>query len=683
MAFLKDAYRNSTIFLGDTPQMKSEWRQVLTWSVFIYLVVLAFRLSFAGRWDHPELWVSGERILSTHDSYFWLALAKGVGSISQYALAQVTRFIHETSGIGLGTLAFWAPAYMASLVAVVAFLWGWLLGGVSAGIFAGLVSSLVPGFYYRTRLGYYDTDMFTLLVPMLIAWFLAFWASFHTKNGWFSTDSDSAESNKYYLTPWLVLAFGLVARALASMHFDLTKMNVMFVYVAVGLILLAGRKGHKVRAMYELLVFALAAFPGSAYGLYTLHPLRELLQVAGYGKSVISIGITSIVLAITIALFLSKREKISGWAARPLICLCICVGAVFVMDLAVKPISAFIGKFVSYAGLTGTASSEATQTVSYPSILQSIIETKHVSFAEILERAAYWPWLGVVGTLCSAIVLLFRPRFLLIVPQIALTYMSILLGARFTMFGGTAMLIGVGVFLDWVIRRILPDMSKKVLVLAAVQCVSATLLLGIVYSAYAKLPLTPVLTKPHAEALIELGKQTDGNSMLWTWWDWGYASQYFSGLETTIDGGKHSGQDVFPTALVLSTDSPLQANHMIRYASQYKARLALGYDVAKAWRKIPASETMKIVNGMREKNVSYPVKAKQYLAVTWKDLTISKWITYFGNWNLETGRTREATVSNFEPGELGFNLQRGAIMNRQGGGGLVRDITVLDWNSRI
>ncbi len=82
-----------------------------------------------------------------------------------------------------------------------------------------------------------------------------------------------------------------------------------------------------------------------------------------------------------------------------------------------------------------------------------------------------------------------------------------------------------------------------------------------------------------------------------------------------------------------------------------------------------------------KKNVSYPVKAKQYLAVTWKDLTISKWITYFGNWNLETGRTREATVSNFEPGELGFNLQRGAIMNRQGGGGLVRDITVLDWNS--
>lgn len=86
------------------------------------------------------------------------------------------------------------------------------------------------------------------------------------------------------------------------------------------------------------------------------------------------------------------------------------------------------------------------------------------------------------------------------------------------------------------------------------------------------------------------------------------------------------------------------------------------------------------VEGLKEDAVSFPVRAPQYLVVSWKDIRISKWISYFGNWNLETGSTIEGSISNYEPGELGINFQRGAIMNRQGGGGLVKDITVLDWD---
>ncbi len=248
------------------------------------------------------------------------------------------------------------------------------------------------------------------------------------------------------------------------------------------------------------------------------------------------------------------------------------------------------------------------------------------------------------------------------------------------MFGGAAMMVFLSVGLYWCVDLVAKQFARRQLIVFGLQVFLGLSLLGYSYSQYSALPLTPVLTKAHAEALAELEKKAPKDSMIWTWWDWGYASQYFAGLETTVDGGQHAGKDVYPTALVLSTDSSRQANQMIRLTSQYKRELGMGYDIASEWAKLPGSEVMAEVEGLKEDAVSFPVRAPQYLVVSWKDIRISKWISYFGNWNLETGSTIEGSISNYEPGELGINFQRGAIMNRQGGGGLVKDITVLDWD---
>lgn len=49
MQALKNAYLRALDSIGDMPSLKNDWRWALAWSVCIYAIVLAFRLSFAGR----------------------------------------------------------------------------------------------------------------------------------------------------------------------------------------------------------------------------------------------------------------------------------------------------------------------------------------------------------------------------------------------------------------------------------------------------------------------------------------------------------------------------------------------------------------------------------------------------------------------------------------------------------
>lgn len=147
MEKIKQIYDGALKGIGDYPSWKKDWRWLAVSGVCVYLLVLFFRVSFAGKWDIPELWVNGERILATHDAYLWLAKAKGFGLLAGYPIAQATRFVHDITGFGFGTIGFWAPAFMGALVGVVCALWGWLLGGRTASIMAGLVGGLTPGFF--------------------------------------------------------------------------------------------------------------------------------------------------------------------------------------------------------------------------------------------------------------------------------------------------------------------------------------------------------------------------------------------------------------------------------------------------------------------------------------------------------------------------------------------------------
>lgn len=687
MKFLKNIYLNGMEAFGEMPSWKKDWRWIAIYSVCIYAVVLAFRLSFAGRWDHPELWVNGERILATHDAYYWLAKAKGVGWLVGYPLAEVTSYIQRITGLGFGTIGFWAPAFVTSLVGVICYLWGWLIAGRNAGIIAGLTGSLTPGFFYRSRLGYFDTDMFTLLVPMLTAWLFAYWASFHIRRGWFLFEKTISIDESHSLQSlWVAFFIGLSIRATSIWHHDILNLSIFYFFLTFAVIICIGRPEKKAVAFYGLIIVLLTAYPGTAFGHLGFWPF-SLISLPELGVSARQFacfsGVSCSLLIIFWHKFALRRQIAVGtnvWMVASFL-----VVAIVATNIVQEPVLGSIRKLASYYSSAGNIEGANTSIEIgpiYPSILQTIIEAKRVALSVIIERGAFTNWLGWVALLSAVVIMVFRPAGIFLLPLIVLHLASVKIGIRFSMFGGAALMVFLGVGVHWLAGWATKRFPRQQLVGFCIQVILGCVFLVYCHIIYSNIPLTPVIPRQHAEALIQLGEESPSNSMVWTWWDWGYASQYYASRETVVDGGKHAGRDVFPVAFAMSSDTPIKANRMVAFSSQYPAKTPydLGLFPATNWDDVPRSKVSSTLQKQLAHS-SYPVVSPQYIVVTWKDLNIAKWITYFGNWNLENGTTKEAAINSFDPGQLGFNIQQGSVMSRKGRGGLVSDITILDKGS--
>lgn len=679
MEQLKKVYNGILVSLDERPSFARDWRWLALMSLMVYAAVFAFRMSFAGQWEDPSLWVNGERILSTHDSYFWLAKAKGLGILDGYPLAKMAAFLHGSLGISYGSLGFWAPVFITSLVGVVCLLWGWLLAGRYGGLLAGLIGSLTPGFYYRSRLGYFDTDMFTLLAPLLVSFFLAYWLSKHIRSSWLN---DGEKAQVQPTAPWMALGFGVAARLVSLPHADIVLLNVLMTFVAMLVLLVARKPGRGTAGFYGLLIFMLAAFPGGYFGRLVIWPLVLLPKVPGVSSSVVQtcfgLGLSG-VLAFALTRSGSKPKEILH---RSLVCAGAVVAVVGMTNFAVLPIQGSLKQFLTYLvpakDIATTAADTVVRGPIYPNVVQSIIEAQQVPLADVLQRGIFTAWLAPVALLGMTVAVALRPVAVLLLPLVVLHLASYKLGFRFTMFGGAALSIFLGVGVYWLQDFLVRGLARRKLITIAVQVAAAVGILLPAHAHYRSFDLTPVITQAHAESLIELGEGTDPDAWVWTWWDWGYATQYFAGRKTVADGGQHKGRNVYPLAFALSTETPAKANRMMIYSAGYpnKPKRWMGLLPATQWNKLPRKGITQAIESLYDRPDLPPVPP-QYVVVTWKDILLSQWISYFGNWDLETGQTERASIAVFNGPELAFNVQEGVVRNAQGQTGLVKDLSLI------
>ena len=141
---------------------------------------------------------------------------------------------------------------------------------------------------------------------------------------------------------------------------------------------------------------------------------------------------------------------------------------------------------------------------------------------------------------------------------------------------------------------------------------------------------TPVLSKSHVKSLEALHNISPSNSQVWTWWDWGYATDYYAKRKSFADGGKHGGSRVFPLGLALSTSNPMQSAQMMKYCA------ALGGDPGTAWQLSTPREVQNLVQAMGSEKLDLPPTPNQYLVVTWENFRILYWISFYGTWNFVT-----------------------------------------------
>ncbi len=626
-------------FLDDRPDFRADWKQLALLAVAGFCLTLAVRLLEAANWDAPALMAGGERILATHDSYCWLAGAKGVNEYVGFGMSGLARFLAAATGAPLWSVGFWTPPFLASLTAVATALWGWQLAGRRAAILPGLTGALAPAFYYRSRVGYFDSDVFTLLMPLLLGLLLALVISPCCTRAWIKNEGEDREPAPVPAwLPWLALGFGLVARVAHFAHDDIHPLGVGLYWLALGLAFVTALPGRRAKALSLLVIYGLAAYAGPRhFGMEVFQP--GLLDTVG------------LALAAVAAWLCWKRPAQPAWLAPLLDRPWPWLAALAVMTLAcglLLPFGPFWAKVLNYfkpvadAGLARLASGEAGP--SYPGITQSIREAKNVAgFGLLFDGTSFSVLGGAAGLLGILALLLLRPAFVLLLPITLLGFASLKLGARFAMFGGPVFALGLGIGLHWLgkalAHRLGWQRNRGQRALVWTQAGLALVIVLLLYAPrYAATRPTPVLGPAHALALMDLRHAAPKDATVWTWWDYGYATQYYAERPTPTDGGRHSGRDIYATALALSTDSYRQAAQVIRLAA------AEGGDPAKRWDTMPAAAVKRELEDLREHDLSLPGAKPQLFTVCWENLPLLYWISFYGTWDVVAGTGFHAGV---------------------------------------
>lgn len=628
------------------------WLRGLFWGLLTLGLAFGLRMMEWPCWQNPEYRLGSEWLLATHDAYHWVAAAEGFGLGVGHPMAEMLRLMAQTLHTYPAAVAFWFPAVLASLVAVIVFAWVWALGSMEAGVAAGLITSLAPGFLARTLLGYYDTDLVTLFFPLLMTLAPACWAM------------------RYMLLPRMILrrlalGSGLKAaqrlwgeRGADEAHLERLGNPLRWQWVlllgASGVISWWTQEWHSVfpyLIRYNVVLLALMALvmaPRGRRGILLLGGLAYALPTlggpAGFGFSLI--------------LLLAGSK--AGRGLRHLLCRPL-VLALFWLGVAVLLVQGeILATLINHANAYLKHSGDVRSTgegmsLVYPSVAQSIIEVQDLSFAALFPYFHPWMEAAIVGLAGFVLVLFRRPGALFLLPLAALGLLSTKLGGRMVMFGAPVVAVGLTLPLYWLLQRLLRADLRGAVAGAATSCILLALLVAPFADMIQAISQGPIINRRHAEALTRARTMTPEDAKLWLWWDWGYAAHHFARRSTIADGAQHAGPSLYLPAAVFATDNARFARQLIRYTAK------MGNEPGNVFEGLGGRAAQALMDKLRSPETPLvEAKGRLFVVVSFEMLRLGFWISNFGNWNFVT-RQGEGGALSIVPQALAYRLDTGEV----------------------
>lgn len=617
-------------------------------AILTFAVCLNLRLLEAPAWNHASLQVHGEPLMATHDAYYFLAGAQETGRPhpEHEAFFGVTRLFQVVTGLSLNQLGFWAPVFLAPLVVFPLALLAWRERMPEAVLPMGILAGGTLGFFVRTRLGYYDHDMLSLFLPVLLATGLVILLDNWLRPGGPARDSD----------PGKMLAPGLILTACLALG------GVGFGYLSF---YASGRPFLTAMLAVAAFVGLVLARSGGERGLVLTGIGAIYLLAVNWWWGVALLGVLALALGPFSAWLRLPRAV---WGLAGITLLGVLVGG----DLGglVADVLRQLGKYAGFA----PEGAQAGQELIWPSVMQSVREARLLSPFFMAERSGVTWWLFAVGVVGYGYLCWRRPLYLIFLPFLALSLGAIKLGARFTMYGGVLAGLGLGLGLTMLLDRLGLRRRVGAVIVTMVGLVAGLLLWVQVESFQPR----PIFSTSYAMALQELRELTPPDARIWTWWDYGYATQYYAQRASFGDGALNSETYLYAMALVHATHSSQQAAQMIKLvtAGQVKQWAASERPLPdpdqipwplylqsplRDFRNLGPDEVHDIVGALAMERVAWPVKLPdQYFLVAWDNLGLSPWITTFGNWDLREGQGQGGRMQRMA-GEISVDVENGTL----------------------
>jgi dolichyl-diphosphooligosaccharide--protein glycosyltransferase len=606
----------------------------------VIFVTISIRLAELPHWQNGAFLFDGEYLLATHDAYAWLAGVKGVGNYVDAPFSRLLAFLHSSLGGEVARLGFWSPILFVPLLSLPICLLCHAMRLPEGGLVFGILTTSGLGYLVRTRLGFCDTDVLTLFFPISVASCLIIWLSSLIRATWLRTDNSSGDA----VSPLnaMLLAFCVGVFGKIGIFFYSSSMSVLFVtYSLAGLVgaVLARKDSREFFWAGLILMFAMT-----------------------FG------GWIGILLAGAWGVWCLRKPK--GSAVKYQVAGMIMVGvAVFILANVHELIWALVQRVFFYAKTSAPDfGNSTTAALKLPDIAQSVREAQNLDWSSLGPRMGGNWVIFTLGIFGFGFVSWRRPALLVFLPFLALGLASVKLGNRFAMYGTVGIGMGLGLGLSEFMSMLGQSQGRRWIAQLVLACV--VLWPSAVFMQEVR-PV-PVLPKIYAETFLELRDKTEPEALLWQWWDYGYAGQYYAERATFGDGGRQSGQWLYPLAQVHSATSPRQASQLIRYFGQAMLEdgLARTTDVRTALfsgnpvsdiQKKDVADAREFLSDLVLDDTNWPTSLSNYFIVSWENLRLASWISYYGNWDIASGTSAPGKIQQVR-GEVRMDSAAGTLV---------------------
>lgn len=481
----------------------------------VLLALLAFIFSFAVRliWvyqfaDYEAFQFGGQFMINTNDGYFWAEGARDLlsGIFQKYDLSPIdsapawlTYVAVKILPFSFESIIFYMPAFLGSLIVIPLILIAHNLKMIEVGFLAALLASIAVSYYNRTMVGYYDTDMLTIVFPTFLLWSLIL--AFRT------------QEEKYLLITALeIIAYRWWYPQSYSLEFAFFGLILLYT-------LLFQRKNLFYYQLLSIMLFAMM-------GLDTL--MRLLLVIGVYGAF--------------------RQEK---WQKYTYLFLGVATVLFFVSG-GFEPIWVQLQGYVFKEAIEA---SEGKLSLHFFSVMQTVREAGQIPFTVFAERISGHTLTFVFSLVGYALLLKRYPVMFLALPLLGLGCLALWGGLRFTIYAVPVCALGISYFIftcnGWILssfrnERLGNFVKSAFVILSSLAILYPNLLHVMNYR------VPTVFNQAEVAQLDALKSQLQREDYVVSWWDYGYPLRYYSDVKTLIDGGKHSGEVNFPVSFMLS-----------------------------------------------------------------------------------------------------------------------------------
>ncbi|HHH19984.1 MAG TPA: peptide-binding protein, partial [Campylobacterales bacterium] len=594
------------------------------------LMLLAYAFSFLMRmiwvWqfqDTEAFYWNDQLMINTNDGYFF---ASGVQKTLEglhasnprvfgwldYGVIFFTTLLVKFTPMSLETAILYMPAIVSSLVVIPIILIARLYGQTLWGFFAALLGSIAWSYYNRTMTGYYDTDMFSAMAPMVILFFLM------------------KSTLDFNLRSALYAALAIV---IYPFLYDQGQSIVYAMGMIYALYMILYHR-HEKTTYASLILLFVALIPYKVFGIVL--PYNYL------------VGLVLVTITYLLVNTIPSSTKSLMMATAVIFGLFLIFGNVF---------SLIFAKISNYVA-TGTAE----EGLHFYSVTQTVREAGKIPFDTFANRIS-GSQLGVVFAFIGYIILVIRHRaFILALPLMGIGAFALWGGLRFTVYAVPVAAMSAIFLFCFIGEQFLKRTLDKVALMAVATI--AMLVPNILHIVEYKVPT--VLNKTEVQDLAKLDALSKDEDYTLSWWDYGYPIWYYSGTNTLIDGGKHN-HDNFIISKVLFSDSPEQVANLSRLAIE--TYVDSNYRIVADQLFTPQENPNKLLNDLKSADYQLPHKTRDvYLYMPYRMLRIFPTVSMFSNLDLMTGK-KEREIA-FYPSNIRQQVGSKLMM----GNGIVFDV---------